>query len=164
MKFIKLFIISGIVFFFIITIISLFIPSTVRVSRATNIAPGNDTVLELICDLHNWKSWHPQWENVVLKDTVLSDGRIITATANGVLLTVSQCSGSMVSVEMLKGKRPLKNQWRLIKHNSGDSITLQNYIDFHFNWYPWEKFSSLMLDKSYGPVMEQSLENLKNLP
>jgi len=43
-----------------------------------------------------------------------------------------------------------------------DSVTVQWYFDFHFAWYPWEKFTSLVYDKQLGPVMEQSLINLKH--
>jgi hypothetical protein len=34
-------------------------------------------------------------------------------------------------------------------------------MDFKLRWYPWEKFSSLLLEKRYGPVMEQGLAKLK---
>jgi hypothetical protein len=36
-------------------------------------------------------------------------------------------------------------------------------MDFHLRWYPWEKFASLLLEKSYGPRMEQGLATLKRL-
>ena len=160
MKFIRLLLISAAVFFLIVTGFSLFIPSQVRISRATNIAPGNDSVLAQICDLNNWKNWHPQLENVILKDIGSADGRAVKANANGTLLTVIKCTGNEVIVQMKKGEKPLNNNWALIRHGAGDSLTLQNYIDFNFSWYPWEKFSSLMLEGSYGPVMEQGLRRL----
>ena len=160
MKYVKLLLISAVIFFLIVTGISLVIPSHVRISRAANIAPGNDTVLAQICDLNNWRNWHPQLENVLLKDTVSANGKLIQANANGVHLSVLKCTQNQVIVEMKKGERPLVNNWVLIKHGANDSLTLQNYIDFHFNWYPWEKFSSLMLEGSYGPVMEQGLRKL----
>ena len=160
MKFIRLFIISVVVFFLIVTGFSLFIPSQVRISRATNIAPGNDSVLAQICDLSQWKNWHPQLENVVLKDMQLAGGVVKKANANGTQLTVIKCTADEVTVQMQKGAKPINNNWVLIKHGPNDSLTLQNYIDFHFGWYPWEKFSSLMLEGSYGPVMEQGLRRL----
>lgn len=161
MKFIKLLLISVVAFFLIVTVFSLFIPSHIIISRATNIAPGSNYVLERICDLNEWKTWHPQLKNVILKDTISSGGRIVNATANGTRLSVLKCSDDSVTVQMQKREEPVNNHWVLIRHGSDDSLTLQNYIEFDFGWLPWEKFSSLMLEGSYGPVMEQGLANLK---
>jgi hypothetical protein len=36
-------------------------------------------------------------------------------------------------------------------------------MDFRLRWYPWEKFSSLLLEKRYGPMLENGLDNLKKL-
>jgi len=161
MKYVKLLLISVVVFFLIVTGFSLFIPSHVRISRATNIAPDGDSVLQRICDLDKWKTWHPQLATVALKDAVYANDRVIKATANGTRLSVLKCSGAEVTVQMQKGNQPINNNWILIKHGTTDSLTLQNFIEFDFKWYPWEKFSSLMLEGSYGPVMEQGLANLK---
>lgn len=160
MKFAKLFLVSVVIFFIIITAISLLIPSHVRISRAVNIAPDNDTILMKICNLEQWKNWHPQLANSALKDIITEHGQIKQASANGTVLSVEKCSDSEVIVKMLKGARRLQNHWILIKHNPDDSLILQNYIDFNFSWYPWEKFSSLMLESSYGHVMEKALQNL----
>jgi len=36
-------------------------------------------------------------------------------------------------------------------------------MDFHLKWYPWEKFSSMLLENRYGPMMEQGLAKLKKV-
>jgi hypothetical protein len=36
-------------------------------------------------------------------------------------------------------------------------------MDFHLGWLPWNKFSGLLLEKRYGPRMEQGLTKLKSL-
>jgi hypothetical protein len=36
-------------------------------------------------------------------------------------------------------------------------------MDFRLRWYPWEKFSSLLFEKSYGLTMEKGLNNIKKL-
>jgi hypothetical protein len=38
---------------------------------------------------------------------------------------------------------------------------VQWYFDFEVNWYPWEKFGSILFDRQLGPSMERSLETLK---
>ena len=52
--------------------------------------------------------------------------------------------------------------WNFIAAAGPNTITVQWYMDFHLRWYPWEKFSSLLLEKRYGPMMEQGLARLKN--
>jgi hypothetical protein len=46
---------------------------------------------------------------------------------------------------------------------AGGVTIVQWYFDFHQPWYPWEKFASINFDKQWGPVMEKSLDNLKNI-
>jgi hypothetical protein len=46
----------------------------------------------------------------------------------------------------------------------GDNYNVvQWYFDFHLDWYPWQKFQSIIYDNQLGPHMEASLENLKRL-
>ena len=53
--------------------------------------------------------------------------------------------------------------WNFYATEIPNSVTVQWYMDFHLRWYPWEKFSSLLLEKRYGPMMEKGLGNLKAL-
>ena len=160
MKFLKLILISAFVFFFIVTGFSLLIPSHVTISRATNIAPGNDSILKYVCDLKEWENWHPQLENAEITDPSFSNGKIIAGKVNGIYLSVLKCDHQNATIVMQKGNTPIHNNWVLIKHGPSDSLTLRNFMEFDFAWYPWEKFSSLMLDGSYGPVMEAGLNKL----
>jgi hypothetical protein len=36
-------------------------------------------------------------------------------------------------------------------------------MDFHLKWYPWKKFSSLFFENTYGVMMQEGLENMRNL-
>ena len=59
--------------------------------------------------------------------------------------------------------RPIISVLKVIRHQEGDSSTLQWYMDFKLRWYPWEKFKSLFFENIYGFQMERGLENLKQL-
>jgi hypothetical protein len=59
--------------------------------------------------------------------------------------------------------RPIISGFKIIRHQQGDSATLQWYMDFELRWYPWEKFRSLFYENIYGLQMEQGLLNLKEL-
>ncbi|HVE60521.1 MAG TPA: hypothetical protein VNA26_01790 [Chitinophagaceae bacterium] len=61
MRFIKLPLISFVFLFLLITIISLFFPSHVRISKAINIKAEKETVFALIADTSQWYRWHPAY-------------------------------------------------------------------------------------------------------
>ena len=59
---------------------------------------------------------------------------------------------------------PATNGWQMYQFTGADSITLQWYMDVHLKWYPWQKFGSLFYENTYGTVMQQGLENLRQMP
>ena len=59
MQIIKLGLISAVVFALLITGISLFFPSHVRVSKALDISADKATIMAQLKDTANWKSWYP---------------------------------------------------------------------------------------------------------
>lgn len=161
MKFIRLILLSGIAFFVLACIVSFFIPSHIRVFRMVNIASSNDSVLNKVRDLSQWKGWFPGFEHVELKDQQVQEGKVVKAEANGILLQVKESTDSAVVVSIQKGARAVTGGWQVNIDHRNDSLALQAYMDFTLKWYPWEKFSSLMLDKSYGEALAQGLLNLK---
>lgn len=161
MKILKLIIISGIIFFSLACIVSFFIPSQIRVFRMISIANGNDSILNKVRDLSKWKNWYPGFENIELKNVQNDNGSVVKANANGVLLEIQEANDSAVIVSMQRTDRPIISGWQLNKDFRNDSLALQAYMDFKLKWYPWEKFSSLMLDKSYGDRLMEGLSNLK---
>ena len=162
MRLIKLAIISFIVFFLLITGISLFIPSHVRISKATDISAGKDSVLLQIKNAENWKNWYPGadtrellTENGVTKGIRTGDGQGI------VLMEVTDTS--VIAGNAAPGIGKGEMGWNIIPSGDTGVVTVQWYMDFRFRWYPWEKFSSLLLEKRYGPLMEQGLGSLKKI-
>ncbi|MCH5721228.1 hypothetical protein [Niabella hibiscisoli] len=127
----------------------------------TSLANDRDSVLNQVRDLAQWKTWYPDFENVILRDELVKDGRVVKANANGILLTVSESTDSSVVVLMQKGSSPVISGWQINKDDRNDSLALQGYMDFQLKWYPWEKLSSLMLDKSYGDLISRGLQDLK---
>lgn len=161
MRYIQLILISALVFFAMACIVAFFIPSQIRVFRMTSLANDRDSVLNQVRDLSQWKKWYPGFENVVLSDERVEAGRVVKATANGIRLNISESTDSSVVVLMQKGSSPIISGWQINKDERNDSLALQGYMDFKLKWYPWEKFSSLMLDKSYGDLISRGLQGLK---
>ncbi len=141
MRFIKLGLISIVVFSLLITAFSLMIPSHVRISKAIDISVNRDTLLYQLSNIANWKNWYPG------ADSIQQLSEITTITDSTVIAKQSRAESG----------------WNLYDAGIPGILTVQWYMDFHLRWYPWEKFSSLLLEKRYGPIMEKGLDNLKKL-
>jgi hypothetical protein len=144
MKLVKLAIISLVVFFLLFTVISLFFPSHIRISKAIDINTSRENVMLLLKDTAGWKKWYPGADSVKIDVTILS------ATDSSV--TAENKSG---------GKLKAKSVWNVFETGQPDTVTVQWYMDFYTGWLPWQKFSGLLLEGRYGPVIEKGLENLK---
>ena len=148
MRLIKLALISFIAIFIIILLISLLFPSQIRISRATNLSNKRDSIFSL---LKNEKAWHPAYLDSAsaLKFDKLQKTNI-------------EQTDSTLSYEIQQpGRKKVINGWQLYGSSSSDSLTLQWYMDFQLSWYPWEKFSTLFYEKTYGTMLEKGLSNFK---
>ena len=59
MRYIKMFLVGLIGLFIVITLLSLLLPSEVKVSRAVVINTTTGKVYTQIADFRNWKNWQP---------------------------------------------------------------------------------------------------------
>src|SRR5258706_1528134 len=166
MRFIKLAVISFIILFFVITGISLFIPSHVRISKAINIKAEKDSIMAQIRNPLRWKNWYPGIDSAAffyeageVKGVILDN----KDKSHPVYLAITKGQPDEITAQFITpNMRPVENGWRAISYSTTDSVTLQWYMDFHLRWYPWEKFRSLLLEGSYGAKMEKGLTNLRN--
>ena len=148
MRIIKLGLTSFVVIFIIITLISLMFPSQIRISRATNLPNQRDSIFAL---LNNETAWHPAY-----LDTASS------VQMNKLKKTwVEQTDSTLVYTLQQSERKKVTNGFQLYGTPAADSLTLQWYLDFKLSWYPWEKFSSLFYERTYGTMMEKGLFNLK---
>lgn len=162
MKFIKLAFLSFLFLFVLVTGISLFIPSAVRISKAVNIQAELDSVYREVSIIQNWKNWHPALKDLPAEDFIYPEDGSMRVKDN--FLRIIQKNKTELIAEFKKERgRPLVSGMKLISHPLVDSITLQWYMDFKLRWYPWEKFRSLFYENIYGVQMEQGLSNLKQL-
>ena len=167
MRIIKLGLISVIFLFLLITFISFLIPSHIRISKAINIRADKDFILMQIRDASKWKNWYPGldstkpfYEKGEMKGVIFDDNDPL----HPVYLAITGEAENEITAQFISRKmNPVINGWRTISLAKNDSVVLQWYMDFHLRWYPWEKFSSLLLEKSYGTKMEQGLNSLKRL-
>jgi hypothetical protein len=162
MKILKLGIISLVVFALMITGISLFFPSRVRISKAIDINATKDSILQQLSDPVKWKNWYPGTDSA---DYLIVEGKIqgfITGEMQGLMIK-SVTDSSVIAGNVGKNFKKGEQGWILYNASQPNTITVQWYMDIYLKWYPWEKFSSLLLEKRYGPMLEKGLENLKYL-
>lgn len=165
MRLLKLLILSFTILFFIITAISLLIPFHVRISRATNVIATPAEVWQQVDDMGNWRNWNPFFSAVA--DSIsygdMINGKPGSMNVRGTSVKWKHRGPDEHIAEMQSGHRSILNGWKYISHTQSDSTTVQWYMDFHLRWYPWEKFASLLFEQSYGPKMEQGLNNIKKI-
>jgi hypothetical protein len=163
MKFLRLVIISLIFFSLIITGISLFIPSHVTISRAVQINNSREAVMEVLSDPAQWRDWYPSahsadlyYENGTIRGLILDD-------VKKRYIVVNEVKQNEVVAAYVLANRRVKTGWQVAPPVGYGPVTVQWYMDFHLRWYPWEKFSSFMFERVYGPQIQQGLDNLKSL-
>jgi carbon monoxide dehydrogenase subunit G len=167
MRLIKLAILSFIFLFLLITAISLFIPSHIRIAKTINLQAPKDSVMMQLKDPAKWKNWYPgmdtvklYYENGVVKGVVVND----KDSARPMYLHITEEDPDEIAAEFVGGKlKPVMNTWKAMQYPTGDSTALQWNMDFHLRWYPWEKFSSLIFEGSYGQRMARGLLNIRRL-
>jgi len=148
MRIIKLGLISFVVIFGIITLISFLFPSLIRLSKAINLPNHRNNIFTL---LKNESRWHPAY----------TDSASAISMSNMQRTMITETDSTLVMKLQQSGRKPVINCWQIYGTPTSDSLTLQWYMDFQLSWYPWEKFSSLFYERTYGAMMEQGLTNLR---
>jgi len=163
MRILKLIIISIVSLLLIITIISLFIPSNIRIARAVHINSSKETVMEQLTNPIKWKNWYPDADSAkffyaggTIKGLVLDEEK-------DRFLTISKIKNDEVVAQYHLPNKKIITGWQVTPSLDTNSVTVQWYMDFHLHWYPWEKFSSFVFERVYNPQLEKGLNNLKNL-
>ena len=148
MRLIKLALISFFFLFGIVFLISLLYPSQLRISRATNLPNNRQHLFNLLA---NEAYWHPAY----------TDSTSAKAIKGMTRTELKKTDSTYSYVLQQSGRKKVGNGWEIYGSPNADSLTLQWYMDFQFSWYPWEKFSSLFYESTYGSMMETGLGNIK---
>jgi hypothetical protein len=160
MRSIYFFVVSLLILFLLITCIGLFFPARVTISRAVDISASRLSVYSLLSDPSGWRLWFPGATNWPL---VNAGSRVAgIATPNGNSLLIYPQNDSTILVKGLQAASIDGDMgFKLIGSQADRYVTVQWYMNFYFDWYPWERFSSLLLENKFGTVMEQGLKQLE---
>jgi Polyketide cyclase / dehydrase and lipid transport len=166
MRIVKLFLISAIVLFATTTFVFILFPSHIRISRVININSSREKIAAAISDLKTWEQWNHFISRSELTHKSISSpsfGKNAFLVSDQFKVAIIQSMPDTVKTYWEHGNRGgFEGVFHLVPNHPGNT-TVQWYFDFSFKWYPWEKLGSMFYDKQIGPVMEESLLNLKRL-
>jgi hypothetical protein len=99
-----------------------------------------------LSDPVKWKRWYPGGDSLEIRFAItdITDSTIISHKVGP------------FSRDMISG-------WNVYSTTRPNIYTVQWYMDFHLGWWPWDKFSGLLLEKRNGPAMEKGLDKLKKI-
>jgi hypothetical protein len=161
MRILRFAFLSFLLLFLLITGISLFFPAQVRVSRAIDIYAPASLIHAQLSQPEQWKNWFPGADTLLLiTEGKLSKG-IRTPNGNPLLLTLVDTT-KITAVGTVGASIEASMGWNILGDSTATHRTVQWYMDFQFDWVPWEKFASLLLEPRYGAFMERGLQQLKN--
>jgi hypothetical protein len=160
MRFLKLGLLSVVALFGIIFLISLLLPSHIRISRAIDISAPAEKLVPLLSNIKNWEQWN---EYIRAYHNRITESDMMKADEIAIFMTGQKKNLITADWQQPSGGK-FSSGFTIIGDTSKHAFTtVQWYFDFHINWYPWEKFQSIVYDQQLGPVMEKSLANLKRI-
>lgn len=160
MRLVKLGLISLLGLFLVIFLLSLLIPSEMRVSRAITINAPVDTVLNYLKDMREWPRWNTLLKNEDLTSVQL-DRDLFSSVEMKIRVIATGTTGLVQTEWERTNQAPIQSG--IHATSTGNATIVQWFFDFRVNWYPWEKFGSIVFDKELGPPMEISLDQLKKI-
>src|SRR5258705_2323596 len=126
MKILRLIIISIISLFFVLTIISLFIPSDVRVAKIINIQTVADSVWPQLSDMRNWQHWYPGVKDTTGQDFFPLDsanGTVTKIRLNKMVISLDKRQDDELTATLEKGKRHNNMGWNVISYSLAEFVT-----------------------------------------
>ena len=176
MRFIKLLLLSGIIFGTLIFLISLIFPSTAIVERSGVIDAPMSTVYSQINNLSTWPSWNP-WtsrsvaEKIEFSSPATGQGAYYTwsgtrnehAISGKVTISKSEVDKEVVYNFDFTGMKPMTGVFELKPSADGKATAIQWRVQTKLGMMPWWKLRGFLADKLTGPQLEDGLTKLKNI-
>ena len=163
---VKLFLITIFIILAFLSLIAVFLPSSVFVSKTVIINANEDKVAVQVDDFKNWKNWYPVFQNK--NSTVIVTQKNDTSYAT--FTNEKQIKLSMVLFKSEPGnihvllseenKNRVTYQF-ILSPNGAGKTQITWLVNTTLNWYPWEKLAGIFLDKITGPQYDEALQNLK---
>lgn len=163
MRFFKLGVISVVFLFLLVTAMSLLLPSTINISRAVDINAPFNSIYTNVNDFSNWVKWYSNYDPSDIKLSNTRAGANASIAIHKTSITIISSHTDKITTLWKAGDKRFESEFNFFNKSGSKIVTVQWRFIQHVKWYPWEKFASIATDKTIGPVMEASLDNLKKL-
>lgn len=154
--------------FIFITILSLFIPSRIMITKAVVINAPADKVFNQVSDLQNWKHWQPVFINdsAKIKFNTTADGTSNSCEWNSKgeknTMQVTQKTNNSIAATLKRtGENEVKNTISILPLADTSQVQAEWNVLIKLKWYPWEKFYGIFIEKITGQGYEDALNSLK---
>jgi len=167
MRLLKGFLFAATGLILLITIISLFMPSTVVTVRAEVIQAEKVEILNAVSDLKQWRNWHPlfkQEPGILFSQPSTGKGAWVQWTSNEKVnkITITNVSNDHIEFELTRpGENPVRNFITILPVKDRIGLQVEWRAVTSLKWYPWEKFAGMFVDKISGESYQLSLLSLK---
>lgn len=158
--------------FAVVTIIGLFIPSSVKISRGVIINADSTTVHNELSDVKSWNKWLP-WittdSGAIVQLSPVTDAtgsyfkwKGLKHQSSGTL-TLQQIEPDVIYLTyQLQDMNTAEGGFRLRSSSTVKQETeVQWFMEYKLKWYPWERFYGIFVDHIIGPAFDKGLEQLK---
>jgi hypothetical protein len=162
----KIFFIGILILVGFLCLITIFLPSKIRVSKWISINANEKAVAMQINDFNNWKNWYPAFQNKNVSINILQQNNTSIATLTNekgkqLSLILLKSSPEDINILLSEEEENAKTyQFTLIPNSKGQTQITWN-VNIELGWYPWKKFGGIFLDKVTGPQYEAILQDLK---
>lgn len=165
MRHLKLFLLSILIFFLLLSIISWLMPSRMMLVRTVMMAATKQDIEIQIADLRNWKNWNPYFKNMPEDQMLKLDSSMLAWLEKGdsLSMTLRGITGSRVEIELNRQHSyPLNYAITVLQISNSPGWQVEWQVTAKLPWYPWERFAAIFFDKTAGPSYEAVLASLKD--
>jgi hypothetical protein len=168
MRLIKVFLVGLIALFAIVTLISLVIPSDVKLSHAVIINSTTGKIYTQIGNLKNWKNWQPIFASdsavITFSNSNIGSNTNCDITYKNRHINITTTAIDPTSIKFIlqsKGEDDIENEISITPVNAQNSVRVEWRALTKLHWYPWEKFYGIFIDRMTGQEYDEALNNLK---
>jgi hypothetical protein len=173
MRLIKMFLFVLLGLFAVITIIGLFIPSSVKISRGIIVSADSSKVYKELSDVKNWNKWLP-WitadSGAIVQLSSVTDQpgsyfrwKGVKLNSAGTMTIQSIKPTEILVLHDLKDMNKAEGGFRIRSTGANNNVTeVLWYMEYKLKWYPWERFFGIFTDRIIGSAFDKGLEQFKN--
>jgi hypothetical protein len=165
MRSVKVFVVGMIIILSFLSILTIFLPSKVTVSKSILINAPEAEVAREINSFNNWKQWYPAFQDHGISVTISQKNVSFVTLTNQknrqLSMTIVQSAPENINILLSEeNKNAVSYQFILMPGHNGQTQLTWN-VNTILSWYPWKKIAGIFLDKIKGPQYEEILQNLK---